>query len=110
MPQLKNTLLLLFIVSLCFPLNLLSQDNKIKGTIKNNEGTVVEFASVALFLNNTSFVKSAISDGQGRFSMKEVTPGSYTIRIDFLGYETYVSDNFSIKATQTLQLPPPLLY
>ena len=90
-------------------MNLLSQDNEIKGTIKNNEGTAVEFASVTLFLNNTTFVKSAISDAQGTFSMKEVTPGPYTIRIDFLGYETYVSDNFSIKATQTLQLPPIVL-
>ncbi|SDS08144.1 Outer membrane receptor proteins, mostly Fe transport [Formosa sp. Hel1_31_208] len=94
-----------------FPFSLIAQNtsNTINGVVKLDEATAIEFASVALFQDNTSFVKSAITDARGRFSIKNIEPGSYTIRIDHMGYATYISEAFNISASQTVNLPPILL-
>ena len=76
----------------CFliPCSLIAQNttNTINGVVKLDEANTLEFASVALFIDNTSFVKSTITDARGRFSLKNIESGNYTIRIDYMGYTT----------------------
>ena len=97
----------------CFliPCSLIAQNttNTINGVVKLDEANTLEFASVALFIANTSFVKSTITDARGRFSLKNIESGSYTIRIDYMGYTTYVSKVFNISTSQSVNLPPIIL-
>ncbi|MEH6536495.1 MAG: outer membrane beta-barrel family protein [Psychroserpens sp.] len=106
MLHLKNFLLGL-LLSLSISVSLIAQNtnNEIKGIVKNDDATFIELASIGLFLNNTSFVNSAVTNKQGEFSIKNIAPGSYTIRIDYLGYVTYVSESFSVGTTETKMLP-----
>lgn len=49
----------------------------------------LEFASVALFrLRDSSMVGGSISDNKGRFTISNLTPGRYFLRVNFVGYKT----------------------
>ena len=110
MLHLKNLLLtILLCLTISFSIIAQNTNNEIKGTVKTNETTFVEFVSIALFLNNTTLVKSAVTDVKGQFSIKNVEPGNYTIRIDYLGYATYISSSFDIAARETVTMPVMVL-
>lgn len=52
-------------------------------------GSAVEFAAVSLLLQrNDSLVSGGITDAKGHFFIEAVRPGLYTVRIDFMGYNT----------------------
>lgn len=65
----------------------------------------MEFASVTLFVGKTNFVRSAFTDEKGRFSIKNVDAGTYTIRVDQIGYEPYISDEFRVSSKEIKSLP-----
>ncbi|WP_423146743.1 TonB-dependent receptor domain-containing protein [Rubrolithibacter danxiaensis] len=74
----------------------------VKNTGKASQGTVsgkvvdastakgIEFASVALINNATKkTVKGAQTDLNGNFNLENISAGSYTLRISFVGYNPY---------------------
>lgn len=79
--------------------------NEIKGIVKIDETTFMEFASVTLFVGKTNFVRSAFTDEKGRFSIKNMDAGTYTIRVDQIGYEPYISDEFRVSSKEIKSLP-----
>ncbi|MDX1314216.1 MAG: carboxypeptidase-like regulatory domain-containing protein, partial [Eudoraea sp.] len=93
----------------CFlcPLVLIGQNavDEIKGVIKNENGELIELATISLFQDETRFISSTVSDTQGRFTLVNVEPGDYIIRIDHLLYATYESGKFYKSANKTLILP-----
>ncbi|WP_176465432.1 TonB-dependent receptor [Croceivirga radicis] len=77
---LKNyyvTLVMLFFVAWG-----MAQTGNIKGVITDENGIYVPGASV--FLEGTQ--KGAISDFDGKFTLVNVTPATYTLKVSFLGY------------------------
>lgn len=48
--------------------------------------------------------KGAYSDTKGTFRIKNVTPGTYTVRFTFLGYETKVVENVECTGDKTITL------
>ena len=102
----KFTLLLtLCIFFFSFTFYAQNSSNEIKGVVKIDETNFMEFASVTLFAGKTNFVRSAFTDEQGRYSIKNVEAGLYTIRVDQIGYEPYISDEFRISAKEIKSLP-----
>ena len=99
----KYTLLTFFC---CFYLTFYAQNssNEIKGVVKIDETNFMEFASVTLFLGKTNFIRSAFTDELGRFSIKNINAGNYTIRVDQIGYEPYISEIFSISSKEIKSL------
>jgi outer membrane cobalamin receptor len=55
----------------------------ISGQVRDNEGEAIAFASVAL--KNTKF--GTTTDPNGNFQLSNIPKGSYTIVVQFLGYE-----------------------
>src|SRR5690606_21435156 len=75
----KNVLVFLIV---CIGTNVFSQN--LKGTITNQQNELLPGATVQLLpgLNGT------ISNSNGVFEFKNLKPGSYTIKISFLGFNT----------------------
>jgi len=70
---------------------------KVKGTIQYENSQPVEFASIVLLSSSDStLVKGALSNEEGRFEIDQVVPGSYLIMASYLGYENTYSQSFSL--------------
>jgi uncharacterized membrane protein YgcG len=62
----------------------------ISGTIyESSAKSPLEFASVSLLtVKDSTLVKGGITNSKGVFSFNNVTPGTYKLRLSFLGYNT----------------------
>lgn len=86
------------IVALLFCFTLLSQmavgqssNIKVSGSVKDSNGAAVGGVDVALHNTNQAIVASAITDGDGNFTMEQVSPGNYEIRVTRTGFAPYRS-------------------
>lgn len=105
---LRSRGLLYAIVLLVFSLSGMAQQGKpgrITGQIVNDQQQAVEFATIALMGADSTFVSSALSDMDGRFILGEVEPGTYSLQIDNLEYETKILRDLVLASGQTLSLP-----
>ena len=82
----KNAILL-FIVILGINLNAFSQSSTIKGVVKDESGNRVPYATVYLDVNGSP-QHGTTTDENGVYKISGLTPGKYTVVIQFLGYQT----------------------
>jgi outer membrane receptor protein involved in Fe transport len=83
--------LLSVLVLMCCGLVALGQGNgKVTGTVLDSANQKpVEFATVALTQGNSDKpLNGSVCDDKGKFSIENVTPGSYKVVISFIGYKT----------------------
>lgn len=75
----------------------------VTGTIvEKNTNTPLEYASITLeSTTNTNNITGDMSDGSGSFNIP-VKPDTYQIRIEYLGYKTFVIDAKDITASVNL--------
>jgi hypothetical protein len=93
--------LLLTLVSL-LAINLLvfSQTGSIQGKILDIETKEpIPFANVAVF-SGGSLLTGATSDFDGRYAVRSLTPGNYSVRASFVGYQTKEIANLVVRADQ----------
>jgi len=84
MTSLRN-LLTGFVITLSCVLS--AQTGTITGTVTDDHGALVPYATVMLFsLPDSSLIDGALTDDHGRFEMSS-QPGNYFLRIRFLSYE-----------------------
>lgn len=76
----KTPLLLLLLT----PYYLFAQSVSIKGQIRDISGESISFASISLKSTN----KAALSDSSGRFEIKGIANGEYTLTASSIGYQT----------------------
>ncbi len=61
----------------------------LSGTVYDDEGTAVEYATVSLFsVRDSKLVTGGITDVNGYFKIKEIKLGAYKVRIKFIGFNT----------------------
>lgn len=78
---------ILFFTSFCF-----SQSYGIKGVIQDENKMPIAFANVVLNnIEDQNSVKGTITNENGSFIFENLKAGNYTIKITFLGFETYSS-------------------
>ena len=89
----KSTLHTLF--ALLLSIGLFANDTppavlKIKGVvIDGNSNSKLGYATVSLLsLPDSNLVTGAITDDQGKFEIKGIEKGNYTLKVSFLGYES----------------------
>ena len=58
------------------------------GTVVDNSGGVIPGASVTATNTATAVARTAISDGQGRYSIAELPPGAYDVSASLSGFQT----------------------
>ena len=94
MPQtnIKNTILLIFILSVFVAGNVQAQRRIVAVTgqiVEQDTRTPVEAATVQLLaLSDSSQVAGNTTDKDGRFSLLHVKPGNYLLKVSFIGYTT----------------------
>lgn len=75
------------------------QTGRLTGTVKEIENGALVGATIVLKPGNYG----TISDEEGRFRLSNITAGSYTIGISFIGYKTY-SSQISISPNEAMEL------
>ncbi len=64
----------------------------------------VDFATVSLFLGKTNQPAKVVqSDLQGAFTISGVTPGTYLLKVNFLGYQPFISDSLTFQPSAPLK-------
>lgn len=65
-----------------------AQQQTLSGTIHDENGAAVQFASAALLKpSDSTLLNFAMSDAQGVFTLKNVMAGKYLLQISFVGYD-----------------------
>ncbi|WP_184549366.1 outer membrane beta-barrel family protein [Mucilaginibacter sp. FT3.2] len=75
--------------------NSLAQTNSLRGKVTDAKSKLpIDYASIALFKTGDSvLVAGSITKQNGWFKLDKITPGSYRLKITFLGYDTkYLKD------------------
>jgi ferric enterobactin receptor len=74
-------------------------NGKISGVVKDstNNALPVEYANVTLIDQSTDKpVDGAMCDDKGKFSISKIAPGTYTVSVSFLGYDTKNVKNITV--------------
>ena len=99
-----RTLLLFFsslLLCLSISISASSQSSKgvISGDVKDAAGAVLQGAKVEL----QPAVRPITTNGQGEFTVTDVTPGVYTVTVTYVGFASY-SGSITVAAGQTAQI------
>ena len=85
--MLKYLISCLFLI---YSVTLFSQQQTLKGTVVNDKGEAVEYATVALMNpKDTTLENFGFTTSTGNFEIKNVTAATYLFQISFVGYFTY---------------------
>lgn len=95
-----------FLISAFSTLNLYAQDlPRVYGKIiDSTANTPLSFSSIALLTPDKKPVQGMQADANGNFDFKQVKPGSYFLRIGFVGYRTKEIPGIVVKANNNLNL------
>ena len=64
---------------------------------QNSRATAIPFATVTLLQSaDSSFVKGAITDGDGHFKIEDVDSGSYRLVVSFVGFQKFTGQPFTV--------------
>ena len=80
-------------------------EGSVKGRVfnsKNNESIVYATVMIA------ETTKGTVSDDQGNFSIENIEPGFYRIRVSAVGFKTYLSESFRITKSVGATILVPL--
>lgn len=82
-----------------------SPETGLRGRVIDENGSPIAYATVTLFQQSDSaMVKAGYSAEDGSFEMTHLVPGTYYLNISFVGYDTKVIDNISIRANNIYPL------
>lgn len=79
---------------------------KISGNIVDSDlTTAVEYATVALInATNGKTIDGTLADDKGKFELKKIADGTYTISVSFVGYETLKVDGIKVEKGKDVDL------
>ena len=77
-----------------------AQTGTLKGTVLDNlSGEAIPFANVIIERNGTQ-TSGTTTDFDGKFTIKPIEPGTYTVKATFVGYQTFVMTGLIISANK----------
>src|SRR5208337_2421910 len=76
----------------------------IVGTVKDQQGAVVNTASVKAINVDTGFSRSAPANGYGEYRIDFLPVGKYTVEAVAAGFERFVQQNLALNVDQTLSV------
>jgi hypothetical protein len=98
----KHLQTLLSVVLICLAFTAHAQ-NSISGTVRDNKGETLP--GVIVFLSGTKAITA--TGNNGKFSLTNIAPGTYTLTARFVGFQTYTSTITIIKdVTVDIKLRP----
>ncbi len=66
------------------------------GTVTDTSGATVANATVTVTHNSTGVSKTASTSSAGSYTITDLNPGIYTVKVDIAGFQTSVHDNVGI--------------
>lgn len=90
-------------VMLFFAPNVLTQTFKatVVGTVTDPNGATVPGATVTIMEIGTGRTQSAVTNGDGNFTLQQLPPGKYDMRVEFTGFKTALQSNLVLETDQT---------
>ena len=90
----KNTFLFLLLIFTSY--GAFSQSGTLKGKVTDaSTGETIPMANIVVKLDGATVIGGA-SDFDGDFTIKPITPGTYTVEVSFIGYNTIIQNNVLI--------------
>ena len=77
---------------------------RVNGTITDAQGATVANAQVSVTDPNTGFSRKTISGGTGNFSLPELPPGTYNMRVQATGFSTIEQKGIAVRVGQALTI------
>ncbi|MBC7900239.1 MAG: TonB-dependent receptor [Saprospiraceae bacterium] len=91
----------IFLMVFCFSINMLAQETygDIAGEIKDEQGGSVVGATINIEskAGTTGFRRTVVTDGDGRYLVKQVPPGLYTVSAEATGFGKNTVDNVRVE-------------
>lgn len=85
------------------------QNGSISGIVKDETNESLVSATVKLLNSSDSvFIKGEITDVDGRYILKNVSPGTYFLQISTLSYTTYFSSSITLTSSRFDIILPPI--
>lgn len=81
-----------------------SASGAMNGTILDAQGAAVANAQVTVTDPNTGFSRTTASGGTGNYSIPELPPGTYNMRVQATGFSTLEQKNIPLRVGQVLTL------
>lgn len=102
--------LLLMLITLAIPSALFAQGTTgtINGTVLDASGTPVANAKVVLVQIATNAQRVVSTTDQGTYSLVNLAPGGYRIKVEAPGFKTFQQNNLLLSIDQVLQINPSL--
>ena len=101
---------ILSILLLClFAVSALAQSNtgRLVGTVSGPDG-VIPGATVVVTDNQTNKEQTVITSGEGSFTVPQLDPGTYTVKITAQGFRTFIATDLKIDVGKEYSLNPTL--
>ena len=76
----------------------------ISGTVKDQQGAVVNTATVRATNDSTGFSRSAPANGYGDYRIDYLPVGTYTVQVDAAGFKRFVQQNIVVTVDQVQAL------
>jgi outer membrane receptor protein involved in Fe transport len=73
---------------------------QLNGTIRDASGAVIANAAISLRNLDTNRTATAMSDSSGYYIVPNLTPGSYELRVTFMGFEPFVQPGLRLTVGQ----------
>ena len=74
------------------------------GEVTDPQGNAVTGAKVVASDPGSGVTREAVTDDQGRFQLLSLQPGTYTVRVEFTGFRTAVTDKIEALVSSTQKL------
>jgi hypothetical protein len=103
LPAMKNYKTLSACIALLFTAGFSYAQTGISGAITDASGQELPFATVAI-LDDTTLVTGTTADEHGYFSLKQLTPGTYNVRVTNMTYKTRRIKNVEIEPNKMIKL------
>src|SRR5256885_1563557 len=98
---------LLGLVFLCLLLavSLFGQTTAINGVVTDPTGAVIPNATITIVNTQTGAKRSDISDSQGRYTISQLTPGTYKVTATASGFSEININNVELQVNSPATVP-----
>lgn len=100
-----KTLFTLFLSLICLT-SMAQNPGVVRGTVQDQEGEMLEFATVLLMNGaDSSLVKGGYSNQNGEYILTPIAAGSYFVQVQFTGLNSFQTEKFDLAEGQDYTLP-----
>jgi hypothetical protein len=80
----------------------------IGGTVTDESGAAISGATVTIRQLNTNAVRTVITSGIGSYTVTQLAPGGYSVKVDKGGFSAFRQDNITLAIDQVTQIEAKL--